>query len=313
MNKVVIHVGFYAIEMPEDSQLKFEDILARLYDLPESERTLQSIETPLRLQRHVIAENVISGKTVIEGELVRIRMTGLPPVAGISGGLKDLNLQSDEGLGETCVFLYHPGLQVLLFQTTQAGASVKAFLQYMCELGEKHLGFQGDIHAHPIISLDAMQRLAKMIKTRVFEYRLRLPQANSAEFLKDQDLGVKEEIQVMNKYKAPWISIKLSVGNLIDESLDHHVVRRAIQDLTQMGNRLVQNNQVPSTSRIKISGRGENDETILIKNLLNETIRESIKISAKSTRHTIYATRRDALREAWQNREDEISKFRTSE
>jgi len=59
-------------------------------------------------------------------------------------------------------------------------------------------------------------------------------------------------------------------------------------------------------ARIRLSGADEDNEAIHIKNLLKETMRETITLQLGQERNIPYAKRCDALRRAWQRRQDEI-------
>lgn len=300
----VARIDFYTIEMPKNSNSRFEDFLKQVYALPENDRTQTVNSTPVRLQRLVEVDNL--GEKFLEGEIVRIRMSGLPSIAGLQGGVEDLNLPVNKGLGEQTAFLYHPATKTLLFHATQVGVSIPSFLRYFEILGGSVLNlFQAQIFADPILVKDALQRLAKMKSIRTFEYRLRVAEADNMEFLEDQGLSVKQEIDLMNKYKAPSIGLKLSVEHLKNDSLDTSNTQNTVKSLLRW-----EGKHPGDVSKIRLSGADEDNEAIHIKNLLKETMRETIKLQIGQERSIPYSVRCDALRRAWQRRQDEIFSFK---
>jgi len=296
----VAKIDFYTVEMPENSNLHFEDFLKQVHALPENDRTKTANGTPVRLHRLVEIENL--GNKFLEGEIVRIRMSGLPSIAGLQSGVEDLNLPMNKGLGEQTAFLYHPATKTLLFHATQVGVSIPSFLRYFEILGDSVLNlFQAQIFADPIIMKDALQRLAKMKSIRTVEYRLRVAEVNNMEFLEDQGLSVKQEIDLMNKYKAPSIDLRLSIGHLKNDSLDTSNTQNTVKSLLRW-----EGKHPGDVARIRLSGADEDNEAIHIKNLLKETMRETITLQLGQERNIPYAIRCDALRRAWQRRQDEI-------
>ncbi|MEM1281389.1 MAG: DUF6731 family protein [Cyanobacteria bacterium P01_H01_bin.152] len=160
----VAAIDFYRMEMPGGSEIevKFEDLLKRTIDLQESIRTKIVNGFPVRLQSLRESEN-FRGSKIIEGELIRIKMSGLPKVAGVSGGIEDLNIEDDKGLGSETVFMYHPATKVLVIHAVQTGVSIASFLKYFEQVGETELQIiSGSISADPLINSDTYMRLVRI-------------------------------------------------------------------------------------------------------------------------------------------------------
>jgi hypothetical protein len=304
----IARIDFYAVQMPESTNLSFEDLLTKVFELSETDRTQTVKWHPVRL--HNISEVDIDGHKLIEGEIVRIRMNDLPPIAGLDGGVTDLKLKQDEGLGEQTAFLYHPKTQVLVFHATQAGVSISLFLMYFRMLCKSTFNLiQGEIFADPLISEGALQKLARIKTIRKFEYKIRCASVNNPNFLKNEDLSLKEDIALINKFKSPTLSLALSVGHLKNDSLDIENTKSTIQSML----RLVRNHsEEGEVTKIRISGSDEDDDNYSIYNLIKDVMRESVKLENNNERSLPYLVRRDALLKAWQKRQDEILRIRSS-
>jgi hypothetical protein len=292
-------IDFYCLEMPKSATLGFETFLQQIYVLPEEKRTQLVNATPVRLHRLTQVENYLGNKFV-EGEMVRIRMSGLPSIAGIQGGVKDLKLPSDQGLGEQTAFLYHPSTNVLLFHTTQVGVSLPSFLRYFELLGSSVLSlFQGELCVDPLIVKNALMRLEKIRETRNFEFRI--AKVTNPEVFKEQGFSIKEEIELMEKYETPSLGVKISTINTKSNPLNNGNIIGTAKSLLRIASR-----NPEQVTRIRISGADDEEQAIYIKNLLKDTMRESIKLKVGQERNIPYAIRQEALREAWQKRQDEI-------
>jgi hypothetical protein len=294
-------IDFFTIEMPKKSNLFFEDFLKKIHALSEDDRTQTVNFAPIRLHQLTESEN-IHGSRIIEGEMIRIRMNNLPSIAGLQGGVENLNLPNDKGLGEQTAFLYHPKTRVILFHNTQVGVSISSFLRYSNILGSSILNlFESNLFADPLLNKDALQRLVRIKEIRTFEYKLRVANIDNLGFLQNEELSVKEEIELIKTLKAPNIDIKLSIGHLKDNALNRESVTTKIQSLLRWVGK-----HPGEVSQIRISGVDEDEKICCISNLLKDVIRESIQLENNSERNCPYSIRQTALREAWQRRQDEI-------
>jgi phosphotransferase system HPr-like phosphotransfer protein len=304
----IARIDFYAVQMPESTNLSFEDLLTKVFELSETDRTQTVKWHPVRL--HNISEVDIDRHKLIEGEIVRIRMNDLPPIAGLDGGVTDLKLKQDEGLGEQTAFLYHPKTQVLVFHTTQVGVSISSFLMYFRMLGKSIFNLtQDEIFADPLISEGALQKLARMKAIRKFEYKIRCASVNNPNFLKNEDLSLKEDIALISKFKSPTLSLALSVGHLKNDSLDMENTKSTIQSMLRL---ISKNSEEGEVTKIRISGSDEDNDNYHIYNLIKDVMRESVKLENNYERSLPYSVRRNALLKAWQKRQDEILRIRNS-
>lgn len=292
---------FYRLRMPQSGEIsfKFEDLLLDVSTLDESRRTEHINGFPIRLQSLTQSENY-KGCKIVEGEMIRIKMRGLPVVAGIDEGVETLDLEDDEGLGSQTAFMYHPATQVLVLHSVQTGVSIVSFLKYFEEMGsvvfEK---ISGEIKADPIINKDALVRYKKISEVKSFSFRI--AGVDNEEFFKDIPHAVKEEIALLKKYGAPSIGLTITTGRVHSESLNPNASSSTIDALMKLSGRHKKN-----VHSLEISGKSAEDETIKIKNLFNDLIKEEIRLNEPNLRNIPYFVRRDALRTAWTNRKDEI-------
>jgi hypothetical protein len=291
-----LKVDFYQIELPTTSNVSFEALLQKAIQIQEQARIKIIRGFPIRLQS--LDCNDFNGEQVFEGEIIRIRMEDAPVIANLKGGLEDIHLTDDQGIGEQTAFLYHPNTRVLLIHTTQTGVSISLLLGYFKEIG----GFNELIYGNAVIQLDTMQKLDTMQSFRRFE--VRVAGLENAEIFKDQGRSIEEMVKLSEEFRAPVLDISMSIGYKKNESLDPNIVKRTVNSLRSMlGSRHKQ------ISKIKVSGVTEDGELVLLDFIKHRMI-EVVDISTQKNQRKIpYSTRQRAIREAWNHRQDELLKM----
>jgi len=149
MQKQMI-IDLYQVEMPDNSPLTFEQLLAQVCRIPTDEtRNVQKDRYPIR------CHSLRPRRGFFEGEMIRIRMDEVPVKASLAGEIEPFELDDDEGVGEETGFLYNIPLRVLILQRNRAGVSASAFAWYFKNIGN----LAEYIYLNPIIIRDVLDRL----------------------------------------------------------------------------------------------------------------------------------------------------------
>jgi hypothetical protein len=109
-------------------------------------------------------------------------------------------------------------------------------------------------------------------------------------------------LDLIDTFDAPSARIELSMGHEREGSLDVQRVKRAARRLLQID---AQEGADGSVKRIEIRGRTEDDEPVLL-DLLRDRMIETASIELDTDRRLPYARRRQALREAFTARSDQL-------
>jgi hypothetical protein len=286
-----LNIDFFKIVMPPDKNLTFVEVLQKILTLP-AEQRFQEVSL-----HHVSLHEVIFGwQQTWEGEIVRVRMHNIPTKADLTGKIEEIKLADNEGICEQSAFIYHPDTNILLLQSNKYGVSPGNFAQYF----ELIIGSNTSIYIDPVIQPDALQRLEKMNRVKIFDISIAALEDTSI----FDNYGIEEFANLTTVYQAPSINIELKVSRKRNSSLPIEKVRNAARALLKISNK--NGSQV---KKIRISGSSDDDDSLYV-DLLKDRMREYIPISAsKSQRNIPYLERQKALRNAWQKRESEIVKL----
>jgi len=282
-----VKVDFYRIEMPDNVGISFESVLLQTMQLSEDARTIDIRHAPVCLHKCSQALNFI------EGDIVRIRMSGLPYVASLKGQISPISLADDEGIGEQAAFLYHPLSHTLLLQSVQSAVSVGGFVEYF----QSFSSFDQLIYADPVLRPQALSSLTRTDLIRRVE--VRIAGLNDNTIFRDGTRGCDELLALGDEYNAPFVALTLSVGHKKRDSLEPTKVKSLVQSLLRI---FAKDNT--KVSRIRVSGQTDEDQLVNL-DLLRDRIRENINIPS-SDRSIPYLFRQDALRKAWDMHESEI-------
>ena len=284
--------------MPEDGPA-FEQVLDAVGALPDDDeqRNVMVRSVPVRLHE------LTASAQRRQGELVKIRMDEIPVRASLSGELETFDLDEDEGIGEETAFLYHSGLQVLVLQRNRTGVSNYGFAEYFQTHAEELLEMDGWMKLLPVIEPETMALLRQVSVVRKFDVRFAgvhdprglLPEAAPAP-------GVSRMLDLIDIFDAPSARIELSMGHEREGSLDVERVKRAARRLLQID---AQENVDGSVKRIEIRGSTEDEEPVLL-DLLRDRMIETASIELDADRRLPYERRRQALREAYTGRQDQL-------
>ncbi|MEQ8467684.1 DUF6731 family protein [Coleofasciculus sp. E1-EBD-02] len=285
-----LKMDFYKIEIP-DSSISFREVLQNVHNLPNDKRVRE-------VRRHQVwlCEAYIH-QHLWEGDMIRLRMTDIPIKGNLSGNVEEINLADHEGIGERTAFLYHIPTKILVLQSSQAGTSPQSFAEYFRRMGE----LDTEIYLDPVLQIDAMQRLTNIQTVRKFE--VRTAGLDSMEIIKDQNVGVQQFVKMSEIFRAPTLSVSLSIGHKKKSSLSVDTIKELAHKLTRISQ---QNNQ--NVKKLRISGSTDEGENIKL-DLINNRMREIIDINPGKQRSIPYTLRKEAVKKAWENRKNELNQM----
>ncbi len=110
---------------------------------------------PIRLK--ILKEVSAGDRTMLVGDMAKIRMTNLPTRIGQNGSEREIDFLDDEGVGEETAFLYDPKRKALALQRNRHGVSYAAFAEYFTSFA----GESACIRLLPMISQEALKKLQK--------------------------------------------------------------------------------------------------------------------------------------------------------
>lgn len=286
-----IKVDFYRIVDCQGVFIPFEEILQSLSKLP-SEKKYQD----LGAYPAYLYQLDYTSDSMWEGEVVRLRMHDNPVKGNRECRVEEISLGDDEGIGEQTAFLYHPQTRILVFQVNHYGISLPNFIKYF----ERASGNKDLYRLDPVLQPDAMIRLNSM--KYVYEFNVSVAGLKNKAEAFTKEPALTEFLSLSESYDSPNISVKLSVGRKKKKnwSLDVAKVIETVKTMSLFGKNPIKN--------IKISGASEDSEQIFV-DILKDKMRETIDIKTSDKRNIPYMERKQALREGWSRRKNEILKF----
>lgn len=284
---VQVKVDFYTVKVPKGST--FEGIIEDDAKTKNDDSRNADIRGfPVRLQKlHV-------GKEYLEGDMLRIQMSDLPPKAKLSGKIGDLDLADDEGIGGETAFLYDPLLKVIALQRNRRGVGARALAEYFEDKAE----LDDEIELQPIIQGAAIARLARMKETR--RLKVRFAGVTNAAYFKRQGVGVEEMIDVLEFFRAPSGTFEMSMGRESGSLWTKRIItlgRRLITMSPDVGG--------GDVTTMEVSGILDDDSKDEF-DVLSYRMVEVVTVNENKHRRSSYKRRRPEIRTAWDRRKKEL-------
>ena len=287
----ILRVDFYKISMPSGAEVSFEELLKQKAESPDDEsRNINVSGSPIRLKdAGILDAELFNG--FWQGDMMRIRMEGIPIKASLSGEVEEIDLEDDEGIGEETAFLYHPATGILMLQRNRFGVSDSAFASYF----ESRVS--SVIELLPIPRLGALEKFERLNGTRKFTFTLagvdRLPQVTDEERAVFTGLGMAEQLE------APNIQITASMGNR-NGTLEQGMVKKWVSFLFAL-------NATGSNPVKKIEVTGESsDAKKEILDLLDLKMTDAFEITPDANRRYSFDKRLACLKAAWTKNKAEV-------
>jgi|GEM_PF-4303137 len=196
---------------------------------------------------------------------------------------------------------------VLLLQNTHSGVSVSTFLKFFQALnGDKN------ITAFPILQPDAMKKLDSM--DRIQKYEMRIAGLNNpGKLFQDDDLAINSFQNIADEFRAPMMSMVLSVGQRKKDSLDVLNVLKLAKNLFWKAEEQAEMIKSQKVAVLRITGSTESEENEervkLFVDLLRDRVRERVNSGVQGRGSIPYSIRIQALETAWNRRSQEILDF----
>jgi hypothetical protein len=282
-----IRIDFYRVALP-DGQPTFKDLLQTVFSKPAKQRNFKVRERTLRLQ------SLYNWGGCQEGELVRIRIDDIPSIADLSGGLSELQLQADQGVGERAVFVYDERIRILAIERNLHGASAGAFAGYF----EAAMKIQDEIVLEPVLRPSEFAKIKSMTHPRKF-------MVNIAKFSDNTlcNTSTWDFVKSAKSRGAQSIRVELISGRKRDSGLNIAAILDDARNLFSLSRE-----DDSAITKLKVSGRGAADE-ILALDLLSGRLKVTKAIDITGQPCIPYEVRRDVVREAYSNQQHHLRKM----
>ena len=287
-----IKIDFYRVQMPQDTQPSFEQIIDTVQIAPnDANRNEDYHGVPIRLQESSSQGDFRYAK------MIRIRLDEVPLRASLSAGsIGPFDFEEDEGIGEETAFLYNMNLRVMVVQRNRFGVSPNMIALYFNMKGH----INGFIVLEPIIQLDAFRRVSQLGIIRKFDIRI----AGLENFQDFRGMGYSGEALagLMENFRAPTVSVSLSMGRTRRGSLSiGNILDQIRSALRFTGSNAVQ--------KIEVTGREDDQHEIEVIDILKDRMTEMVDVQLDPNRRLPHEGRKSALREALRRRSDELARM----
>ena len=239
---------------------------------------------------------------LIEGDLERIRLQNIPHRAKIQGGRRELDLEPDEGLGEDTAFLYVTELKVLVLQRNWFGAGASTFSTYFQRIYREQ-NKKVEIELRPIATEDPLGRLSSLSRVTQLSIAVDVGDTGRAAVQAMRDAGIGDVTDFVSESDAGRIDI-IYKAKPQGGSLRKNAVMPCVRSLLNL--------VAPGTAARRIRVIGESDEDQVVVDLLLDRVQVKEQIEADNKKSIPYEARRELLRRAWTQMEEECRRrFKT--
>lgn len=281
---------FYHVVLPQRAPSAFELLIDELNaSVDDASRAVENHDQTIIRFQHGAREN-----NLYIGEMLRIRMSQIPSKAKVSGGITEIDLAADEGVGEPTIFLFDPATRTIVIQKSQAGVAPTTIRHYF-EAKTKVMPIRFDTR----IQKETMQKLGRMRQVKSLE--LSIASITDASLARGQDGSVGQALSRIRGLGSPSISLRIYAGKgkKADLGTGAKDEAHAMLDLNAV---------VPgAVQKLIITGDIDGMDKPDPLDLLEDKMIERIELPPLSGRGYTYADRKNAILEAWERRKSEIS------
>ncbi|WP_020675518.1 DUF6731 family protein [Geopsychrobacter electrodiphilus] len=286
-----INFDFFKVNMPEGGGT-FETLLDSIFALPGEERTYEGTRYHVRL--NALRRNK-NGRII--GEAAKIRMTDIPEKMKLNGVTDQIDLDEDQGIGDTAAFVYVPDLQILIYQKNRDAVSASSFCTYVSEIEDN----EGDVVFDVILEAEALQRLAEMDIIRRFELQVAAP--NNSQLFKELGISPDTLLELMNTSPSISANFTFSMGHKRDGSI---LKKDVVKLCKKLFGRVHDHGAADEKIKLLVSGKEEiGSETEYI-DLFNDRMIETVEIDLGENRVVPHKVLTDAALAAWRKRSKEL-------
>jgi hypothetical protein len=289
---VKIKIDFYQVRLPDAFSGTFKEICQAVDKMTGRRRNFPLNGAIIRLHK-------LFDGGIVEGDLVRLRMDSLPAKGDLDGRLEDIDFEAEEGVAEQTAFLFDSNTRVLLLQRNKSGVGGNAFAAYFEEKG----GVPEAIVLLPIIKAKTMQRLARFQQVRKLRIAIARPLHSSAKIADANDpVSMGRYLKTLEYLQAPRMEIEVSVGRW-DDGMSMKNAMEFVRNA--MGMKKADDSDVV---KLLVDGKNEDDETESL-DILRDRIIYQIAVEPDERRRLKYGVRRNALKKAWDESQDEVQLY----
>lgn len=282
-----IKIDFFKISNEGDNTV--DAVLREISRLNYEQRLRNIYKIPTRIQ------DIINKDDLWLASIIRIRMENeyIPMKAKLNGEVEEIDLEEDEGIGETVSFLYDPQYQVLLVQRNRYGIGAAGIKRYLERMGK--FAF----HMEPIIELNALEKLKKKNVIRRFEFKL----IRTPEMIR-KDIEGKSGFQAINlldEFGSYYVDVRLGFDN--SKQNRGRVLNK--ESILRMANRILGKDE-EFVEKFRVYGNEGDEETPDFVDLIQDRIHEVLNVNVSRTNRMTFEWMSDLLMRAYNARRREI-------
>jgi len=289
-----LNFDFFKVNMPPDADISFEKLLKDTINISGKDRTFAGPRYHIRL--HAITPH----KGILIGEVAKIRMTDIPEKMRLTWETDPIDLDADQGLGETATFLYVPSLEVIIYQRNRDAVSYSAFCIYLEEMGD----LQGTIDFDIIFEIEALRRLDEMKLIRRFDVQIAAP--GNSQIFADLNLSPKELTGLMNTSPKIKASFSFSMGHQKGGSL---LTKDVVDICKKVFKRKIDHGAPNEDVKLLVSGKGDADANTEVIDLFHDRMKEHCEVDLGSSREISREKKQNIVYEVWKRRKSELKKM----
>lgn len=299
----VISIDYYdvSVQVPNGMpEVRFEQLIGAIARIaPGEARNFDFTTAPVRLEEYY------EDNYFCEGNMVRIRMDGLPQKVNIHlGGMQPLGLDDDDGLGEEVAFLYHKPTQTMLLQRNRHGMNLTQLQTYI----EAKSGLRAIVHFRQVVTNEVVRRMNHKFRPKKLVIQV-APLRNMELFAECPDDTVRALKDHATLLDSPSLEITFSISHNRNARLNWGNARMLIDSL-----RGIRAADEDTVNVLKAVGDDEEDE-YQAKNIILDFITDRMFDSQECTskgRIFLYADRQIVLRRSWEKHESDILQTRAA-
>lgn len=240
--------------------------------------------------------------SVHQGWVTRIRMTNIPEKVRRSGEREPIELDADQGLGESNAFLFDPAHSVLYYQSNHFGMSASKFCQLISDLSK----YDSPIAALPVPNSKVLSALRRMKLIR--KYVIKYAHVRNAAFLTSSADHTAGEALELSEGDTPSVQIEVGVGRERNKFLEKgaQIVRKLFGESQQYLN------DSATLEKFVVTGRDSETEGDHEIDLLDFKVFKNIPNDKNGLRSISVETRLTELRKFRREVADEVNSVLSS-
>lgn len=250
---------------------------------------------PIRLQEmHLSDEH----QGLIIGDMVKIRLDDFPPKTKINGEQEDVELDDDEGFGESTAFIFDSNINVLIMQRNRTAVTESGFAKYFTEKGRT----SSAILLNPILKDNALERIENLSEYRKFE--ITLSDTNSLSGQAKIGHTLSKMVDYSNIFNGQKVSIIVSMGHKRGSLTNIKTLARNLIELSS--------NCYGNVEKVQISGKEGSGDPIEIIDLLEFKVMDSKSIEIVRNYEESRKIRQNALLASYRDNKEALEeRFRS--